>query len=80
MIVTRPVKQDEPDLLIGNEHSTLQFWHEDGSACAQVIFSVEPPAEGWTHELLDQATFDARLRDVSWSAYLGKSWVGSSEI
>ncbi|WP_152966532.1 hypothetical protein [Gulbenkiania mobilis] len=80
MIVTKPVKQHEPDLLTGNERSTLHFLHEDGSACAQVIFSVEPPPEGWTHELLEQATFDVRLSDVCWSAYLDTSWVGSSEI
>ncbi|ASI21398.1 hypothetical protein E4188_23150 (plasmid) [Aeromonas media] len=44
-----------------------------------VIFEYTPPAEGWTHENLCALDIPLeRLRGAD--AYLGETWVGSTEI
>ncbi|EGQ8547891.1 hypothetical protein ACPHXT_004023 [Vibrio alginolyticus] len=78
MIISRPINQSEPDLLIGNEFSPIIIKDLD----EQVIVTIEPslPA-GWTHDLLEQTnTYAQSISPDGWEAYLGGQWIGSSEI
>lgn len=80
MIVARPEKPSEPDLLAGFEFHMLVFKDLDG----HVIQQHTPPPKGWTHQLLEDiahALPEQSHRD-GWDAYLGDSsnWIGSSEV
>jgi hypothetical protein len=77
MIVARPVNDLEPDLLEGNESNDLIIYDLDGIELERHI----SPIGKWTHDLLDQFStqFNIRLK-LGWDAYLGESWIGSSEV
>ncbi|MFZ3461418.1 hypothetical protein [Vibrio harveyi] len=78
MIISRPIKQTEPDLLKGNEHNELIIKNLDGAVIATITLSSKM---GWTHDLLEQTNSYAHcLSPDGWDAYLGKQWIGSSEI
>lgn len=76
MIVARP-KQNEPDLLAGNELCNLIISDLNGL----VVETVHPPADGWTHDKLEAVSYDT-ICPYGWDAYLGNkdNWVGSSEV
>ena len=45
------------------------------------IATIQPPPDGWTHELLGRQALD--LRDATCDgadAWLGTTWVGSTEV
>ena len=66
----------ESDILPGVAHHPLSVTRLDGA----LIATIEPPAGGWTHELLEQEA--ERLREdtrVGADAWLGTTWVGSTE-
>lgn len=74
MIVVRPKKVGEPDLLVGLERCPLRFVTLTGN---QELAALQPPPEGWTHEVLEAV---ALPKSAAWNAFLGAQWVGSSEI
>lgn len=75
MIITRPLRPGEPDLLIGQEREPVRFVSDDTPR--REIASVPAPAHGWTHDALEAV----RPPQVAyWDAYLGIRWVGSSEV
>ena len=66
----------QSDILPGAAHHPLSVTRLDGA----LIATVEPPAGGWTHELLEQEA--ERLREdtrAGADAWLGTTWVGSTE-
>jgi hypothetical protein len=75
MIVARPHNPAEPDLLTGHANAPLSFM--SGDTPGTELQRVEPPASGWTHEALEEVNTPA---SASWNAYLGPTWVGSSEV
>lgn len=74
MIVARPQKAGEPDLLVGQERCSLRITTLAGN---QELAALQPPQEGWTHDALESV---ALPKDSAWNAFLGVRWVGSSEI
>lgn len=74
MIVARPQKAGEPDLLVGQQRCALRFATLTGN---QELEVHQPPKEGWTHDALDAVTLP---KGEPWNAFLGTQWVGSSEI
>lgn len=75
MIVTRPINQNEPDLLSGNVSKVFNIFDLDGA----LVCTIEPPAGGWTHDKLEAIDCYA-LAPYGWDAYLQNDWIGSSEI
>lgn len=75
MIVTRPIRPEEPDLLKGSEAAPLHFM-SCGHKASEVKI-VLPPDTGWTHEALEAVE---PPHTGAWDAYLGDTWVGSSEV
>ena len=67
----------EHDILTPLRHVPLRITTLEGTH----ITTLQPPATGWTHELLDQhahrLTHDTRDGADAW---LGSRWVGSTEI
>lgn len=74
MIVARPIKPFEADLLIGHEHCTLCFVTAPGG---KILPASNPPQGGWTHDALE-AVVPPTVEP--WDAFLGNQWVGRSEI
>jgi hypothetical protein len=75
MLVSRPIKTDEPDLLVGHEGKDLRYVACNG----REIATVAAPKAGWTHDALERVTAPATAAEP-WDAYLGAQWVGSSEV
>ena len=79
MIITRPVKPTEKDLLIGLEGSLLLITSLDD----EVIKKIDAPAGGWSHDALEAIDYDA-IDPNGWNAYLTEvssdNWIGSSEV
>lgn len=73
MIVVRPFKAGEPDLLPGNQAQPLRFVTLGGD---RELARVPAPAGGWTHAALEACTCPAD----AWDAFLGVQWIGSSEV
>ena len=75
MIVSRPVRSGEPDLLIGHEYCPL--WIIDLQGELMALYCA--PNGGWTHDALECVDYFSVSPD-GWEAYLGKQWIGSSEV
>lgn len=75
MIVARPLSPAEDDLLTGNESAPLRFMLGDKPDVE--LKQVQAPANGWSHASLEAVVPPA---SVSWDAYLGQAWIGSSEV
>ncbi|MFM2588167.1 hypothetical protein [Vibrio sp. TBV020] len=75
MIVSKPVRSNEPDLLIGHEHQPLRIVNLQGELVAQYCASVS----GWTHDALECVDYFSVSPD-GWDAYLSDQWIGSSEV
>lgn len=79
-LVARPLNAGEPDLLVGNEKEPLFIRAFGGHATLR----VNPPLS-WAHDALEAA---AAHEDVNAfvtkhggaDAFLGASWIGSSEV
>lgn len=74
MIVARPISNDEPNLLFGNEHNDLVIRSLDGC----VLAKYPSPSNGWTFDELEN--MEHRLNFDGWDAYLNQVWIGSSEV
>jgi hypothetical protein len=76
VIVTRPINNGEPDLLIGFECLALIIHDLNGNEVAKVT----PPNSHWTHDALESLDIYA-YGPYGWDAYLGdNNWIGSSEV
>lgn len=75
MIVARPCRSHEPDLLIGREFEPLIIQDLAGVECVRYA----PPNNGWTHTALECVDYFSVSPD-GWEAYLGTQWIGSSEV
>ena len=73
MLVAKPLNK-EPDLLKGNEMKQLRFVSLDNQV---VIGETQAPSGGWTHQLLEASTLPT---NEPWNAFLGQTWIGSSEV
>lgn len=68
----------EPDILAGLEHENLIIKNIEGHPIL-ILAASEP----WTHESLTGLDLDQMLGetlDFGASAYLGDTWIGSTEI
>lgn len=77
MIVTRPIKTSELDLLTNNENQLLII-----TDLGKVeIKRIPPPKGGWSHEKLEAINFN-EISPHGWEAYLGDTgtWIGGSEV
>ena len=80
MLIARPVRAGETDLLLGNEREPLFLRDLAG----QVTLRIDPPT-AWTHESLTAAVESEVAKEFAAEhfgadAYLGGLWVGSSEV
>lgn len=75
MIITRPINDSEPDLLIGFEQNDLIIKDLDSN----VVATITSNKNGWTHDALETFDFDS-YSPFGWVAYLGEEWIGSSEV
>jgi hypothetical protein len=75
MIVTRAENETEEDLLIGFEKEQLIIV----SIGDKEDVYIEPLNGFWTHDALEAIDYNLHGPD-GWDAYLGKQWIGSSEI
>ena len=68
---------DEPDILTPVKHEPLQIRTLDGD----IVASLDPPDGGWSHDSLHDIvrTYDVRTCNGA-DAYLGTSWIGSTEV
>ena len=73
-IVARKLSDNEPDLLIGHEHEDLIITDLD----KVTLKVIRPPTNGWTHDILESINYYS-INDA-WDAYLGKQWIGCSEV
>ena len=67
----------ERDILPGVAHEPLSVTSLDGS----LITTTQPPPGGWTHDRLQEEA--QRLADATRDgadAWLGTTWVGSTEV
>ncbi|CAB3740225.1 hypothetical protein LMG22037_06372 [Paraburkholderia phenoliruptrix] len=80
MLIARPVRDGETDLLPGNEREPLFL----RSLAGQVTLRIDPTTP-WTHESLVAAVESEAAKAFASEhfgadAYLGGLWVGSSEV
>lgn len=66
----------EPDTLADCRHDSLHITDLDGTP----ICTVAAPTEGWDHWALCQLGVDPVLLRDGADAYLGSTWVGSTEV
>ncbi|UGS48600.1 hypothetical protein JMT66_23265 (plasmid) [Kosakonia cowanii] len=64
----------EPDLIAGSEHATLEIRSLEG----ELLQSVAAPRMGWTHASL--SAVQPQEAEEGADAYLGGSWIGSTEV
>lgn len=75
------IKGSEPDILTAYQHEDLVL--KSGRELS--IYRTEAPRTGWTTERLREAC-DGYCRVTNWTsfevidAYVGKQWVGSTEV
>ncbi|KIF53262.1 hypothetical protein H735_10070 [Vibrio owensii CAIM 1854 = LMG 25443] len=74
MIVSRPLHDNEPDLLAGFESQPLVIKNLDDIE----IHRIGAPLSGWSHDALER--YDYYSISSEWDAYLGSQWIGSSEL
>lgn len=72
MIITRPLLTNEADLLVGNECEQLRFTSDDGA----ILICIDAPRTGWRHDQIETIP----PPPSPWDAWLGKTWIGSSEV
>lgn len=71
------IKEGEPDILGAVKSERLLILALDGS----LITEVPAPLNGWTHgTLLDQAIRLKEKTTAGAEAFVGKCWVGSTEV
>jgi hypothetical protein len=73
LIVTRPERETEADLLAGRERMDLLVT----PLCGGERLSIPAPSDGWTHARLETAV---ERVEPPWDASLGGQWIGSSEV
>lgn len=70
-------KEGETDLLGDTRKQPLVVLALDGS----LITEIGPPLNGWTHEALEnQANILSQKTRQGAEAFLGNTWVGSTEV
>lgn len=75
--ITNFLREGEADILSPVKHETLVIRSLEG----RLIEQVAPPAAGWSHADLErQADRLAHKTRMGADAYLGSSWVGSTEV
>ncbi|AEH16194.1 hypothetical protein Sbal117_4556 (plasmid) [Shewanella baltica OS117] len=77
MIVSRPINNENNDLLVGCEQSCLLIRDLKDN----LVLCQKAPDGGWTHDALE--AFDYyQYSPYGWDAYLGNkdNWIGSSEV
>ncbi|WP_018871415.1 hypothetical protein [Thioalkalivibrio sp. ALgr3] len=68
---------NEPDILSPVRHLELSIVDLDGNLVSQSL----PPEKGWTHEELEAYAEElAPLTEGGADAYLGRVWVGGTEV
>lgn len=79
-VITRPITDSEPDLLLGKENEKLIVT----DLGKKVTATVTPPKNGWTHCLLEQTKLDRIIVGNGYELFLGEvhsnNWIGSSEL
>ena len=71
------VRPGEPDILTPVRHDPLRVTAEDG----QLVHAAPAPPGGWTHDTLAAATRSPGIADAAPAdAYLGGTWIGSTEV
>ncbi len=68
------LQYEEPDILIAVQHEPLIILSETGKEIDRLM----PPESGWSHTLLCE--YAEHNPEQSGEAYLGETWVGSSEV
>jgi hypothetical protein len=93
MIVAKPLNDQEPCLLKGNEYRDLYIYDLDEN----LIVRQNPPENGWNYESLESVAEEIVSNKehpteqgkenpllFGWDAYLGEkpldNWIGSSEV
>ena len=74
-IVTRPVSENEPDILTGREFQSLIIKDLNDS----MVKTIKADASGWTHDKLESIDY-FEYSQFGWNAYLADEWIGSSEV
>ncbi|OEF63577.1 hypothetical protein OAA_13915 [Vibrio cyclitrophicus 1F175] len=69
---------DEPDILTPYKRKPLLIISLEG----QLLQRFEPPLDGWTHDALCAVneSCSSSINDLGADAFLGKQWVGSTEV
>lgn len=75
-VVSRPLHSNEPDLLKGYENDVLLIVDLNG----EKVSEINPPKDGWTHDLLENVSILSETYSLGCDFYLGKNWIGSTEI
>ena len=71
------VLDGETDILRNFKNETLEFYSLEGD----LIKKIEAPRGGWSHERLnDVAAKNREATSNGADAYLGRQWVGSTEV
>ena len=67
----------EPDILPSLVHQPLRITSLDGAP----IRTIQPPTDGWTHDRLEREARNlAEITKNGADAWLGTTWVGSTEV
>lgn len=67
----------EPDILTAFKHEVFEI----RSLAGTVIATAQPPADGWTHDhLVAVANENCDAVSDGAEAYLGREWIGSTEV
>ncbi|EPN0316301.1 hypothetical protein ACTTZI_004203 [Vibrio vulnificus] len=78
MIVTRPIRDNEPDLLLGHELNNVLVFdlHENN------LEEIKCPDKGWTHDKLEVLSQKLNVKYKSgWDAFFSCGrWIGCSEV
>lgn len=76
-IVTKPIEEDDPDLLAGSEMAPVEIT----DLSRETIVSLKAPENGWTHDQMDSLScFLDSVYSCGWEAYLDGNWIGCSEV
>ncbi|MCK7657715.1 hypothetical protein [Shewanella sp. JNE4-2] len=76
MIIKRPINGESDCLKQIEVNSPLVVTDLDHNE----LLKLESPADGWTHESLESISDMLHSFNTGWNAYLGTTWVGSSEV
>lgn len=74
-LFTHP-SEDSCDLTPTTKHQALRI--EGYTTTEEVNITIDAPANGWTHTQIEAHIAFNKLE--CWDAYLGTTWIGSSEV